>query len=96
MTVNIPLSYKVKAGEKTAIEDVEYESGQIPDSDFSKTAARVFDKTENVKDGALPPSKFVDLIETIGEGFNSEELADHQRKVDPNESDSLDRFAFIR
>ena len=41
-------------------------------------------------------SNFVDFIETIGEGFHSEELAGHLRKVDPNEGGSLDRFDLVR
>ena len=44
----------------------------------------IFDKIDNVKDGVLPSSKFVDLIEKIGEGFHSEDLAGHLRKIDPN------------
>ena len=36
------------------------------------------------------------MIETLGEGFNSEELASHLPKVNPNKSGSLDRFAFLR
>ena len=36
------------------------------------------------------------MIETLGEGFHSEDLAGHLRKVDPNESGSLDRFDFVR
>ena len=32
----------------------------------------------------------------IGEGFYSEELAGHLRKVDPNESGRLDCLAFVR
>ena len=39
---------------------------EIPDSDFSKSAARVFDKIDNGKAGVLPLSKFVDFIETLG------------------------------
>ena len=35
-------------------------------------------------------------FETIVEGFHREELAGHLRKVDPNESSSLDRFGFVR
>ena len=35
------------------------------------------------------------MIETIGEGFHSEELAGCLRKVDPNESVSLDPFTFV-
>ena len=43
---------------------------ELPDSDFSKTShKRVFDKMDNGKAGILPLSKFVDLIETLGEGF---------------------------
>ena len=45
---------------------------EIPDSDFSKAAARVFDKIDNGKYGILPSSKFFDLIETIGQGYLSE------------------------
>ena len=32
----------------------------------------------------------------LGEIFHSEELAVHLLKIDPNESGSLDRFAFVR
>ena len=39
---------------------------------------------------------FFDLIETLWEGFNGEDLAGHLQKVDPNESGGLDRFAFVR
>ena len=42
-----------------------------PDSDFSKAAARVFDKIDNGKASVLPSSKFVDFIESLGEGFHS-------------------------
>ena len=93
MTGNTPLSSKGKTGKKTVIEYVEDE---LPDSDFSKAATRLFDKIDNGKDGVLPSSKFVDLIETLGEGFHNDDLADHRRKVDSNESGSLDFFAFVR
>ena len=36
------------------------------------------------------------MIETLGEGFNSENLVGHLWKVDPNESGSLDRLDFVR
>ena len=36
------------------------------------------------------------MIETLGGGFHSEELVGHLRKLDPNESGSLDHFAFVR
>ena len=49
-----------------------------------------------MKDIVLPLSKFVDLIETIGEGFHSEELVVKLRKVDPIESGSFDCFDFVR
>ena len=77
-------------------EDVEDDVYDLPGSSFSKAAARVFDKIDNGKAGVLPYSKFVDLIETIGGGFNSDELEVHLPKIDPNESVSLDRFAFVR
>ena len=57
---------------------------------------RVFDKIDNGKPSVLPLSKFVALIEKIGKGFHSEELAGNIRKVDPNKSGSLERFAFVR
>ena len=69
MTGNIPLSYKVRTGEKTEIEDAEDDVDGHPDSDFYKASARVFDKIYYEKDGVLPSSKFVDLIETFWGGF---------------------------
>ena len=36
------------------------------------------------------------MIETLEESFHREELAGHQRKVEPNESGGLDSFAFVR
>ena len=48
------------------MEDDAYE---LPDSDFLKDAVRVFDKIDNGKYSVLPSSKFVDLIETLGEFF---------------------------
>ena len=75
---------------------MEDEVDELPNSDFSKSTAIIFDKIDNKKYGLLPLSKFVDLIGTLCEIFYSEELAGHLRKVDPNESGSLDRFAFVR
>ena len=75
------------------MEDDVYE---LPDSDFSKSATIIFDKKDNRKDGVLPLSNFVDLIEKLGESFHSEDLAGHMWNVDPNESVSLDRFPFVR
>ena len=66
------------------IEYVEDDVDELPDSDFPKAAARVFDKIYNGNYGFLPSSKFFDLIETLGEGFHGEELAGYMRKVDPN------------
>ena len=40
--------------------------------------------------------KLIFPILMLGEGFHSEELIGHLRKVDPNESGSLDSFAFVR
>ena len=77
------------------IEYEEYEVDELPDSIFFKSAAVVFDKIYNEKGGVLPSSNFVDLIETIWEVFHNEELAGHLQKVDPNESGSLDLFAFV-
>ena len=63
------------------MEDDVYE---LPDTYFSKAAAIIFDKIDNGKDGVIPPSMFVDLIEILGEGFHSEEMAGNMRKVYPN------------
>ena len=94
--VIFPPRLKGKTGKKTVIEDVEDDVDELPDSDFDKAAAIVFDKIDHRKDGVLLSSKFVDLIETLGEGFHSEELTSHIWKVDPNERSSLDRFPFVR
>ena len=39
------------------VEDVEDDVDEIPDSDFSKAAARVFDNIDNGRDVFLPSSK---------------------------------------
>ena len=72
------------------IEYMEDDVNGIPDSDFAKAAARVFYKIDHGKDGVLSMSKFVDLNDTLGEGFHSEELLGHMRKVDPQKSGGLD------
>ena len=71
MTCNIPLSSKGNTGDNTAIKYVEDDQDKLPDSDIDNAAARVFDKIDNGKAGILPSSKFVDYIETLGEGFHS-------------------------
>ena len=55
---NITSSSKIKAGENTAIKDVENEADELPDSDFSKASARVFDKIYNGNAGVLSYSFF--------------------------------------
>ena len=75
------------------IEDDIYE---LPYSDFSKATARVLDKVYNEKDRVLPLSKFVNCIETLGDGFHSEDLAGHMRKLDPDEIGSVYRFPFLK
>ena len=95
MTGNIPLSSKGRTGEKTVIEDFEDDVDELSDLDFSKAAARVSDKINNGKDGVFPSPKSFGLIETLGEGFHVAELTFHVRKVDPNESGTLDRFDFV-
>ena len=78
------------------MDHVEDDVDELPDSYFSKASAREFDKIDNRKDGFLPSSIFVEFIETVGESFHIEYLAGHMRKVDPHESEILDRFAFVR
>ena len=53
------------------VEDAEYDVYELPDSDFSKAAARIFDKIYHGKNGVLPSSNFFDLIETLGEYSHS-------------------------
>ena len=75
MTGNIPSSSKGKIDENNVIEDVEDDVDELPDSDFSKSAARVFYEIDNRKADVLPFSNFVDLIETLREALLIEELA---------------------
>ena len=96
MTGNNTLSSKGKTGEKTVTEYVEYDVDELPYSYFPKANARVFDEIYHGKASVLPSSKSVDLIETLGEGFNSEDLVGQMWKLDPNENGILDRFAFMR
>ena len=49
---------------------VEDDVDELPDSEFSKASAIVFDRIENWKDGDLPSSNSVEFIETLGEGFH--------------------------
>ena len=56
---------------------------------------RLFYEVDNGKAGLLPSSKFGDFIEIIGVGFHGEDLAGQLRKVDPNESGSLNHFYFL-
>ena len=51
------------------IEDAEDSVDELPDSDFTRAAVRVFDEIDIGKAGVLISSEFVDLIETIGEGL---------------------------
>ena len=75
---------------------VEDDVNELFDSDISKAYARLFDETYNEKTIVLKLSKFFDTIETLGEGFHSDDMAGHLQKVDPNESVSYDRFDFVR
>ena len=66
------------------IEVVEDDVDELTDSGFSKAAVSVYDKIDHGKDGILPSSKSIDFIDTVEEGFHSEELADHLQKLDLN------------
>ena len=48
------------------IEYVEDDVDELPDSDFAKSSAIIFDRIYHGKGGVLPLSKFVYLIETLG------------------------------
>ena len=84
MNVNIPSSSKVNTDKNTLIEYVEDDVDELPDSDISKSDAIVFDKIDIDKFGVLKLSKFVDMIQTLGEVFHSDDMAGHLHKVDPN------------
>ena len=57
---------------------------------------RLFDKIDHGKALVLPLSKFVALVEILGEDFHSEDLEGHLWKLDPSESVFLDCFSFVR
>ena len=63
---------------------MEVDVDELPDSNVSKSNEILFDKIDHRKYGVLPYSKFVELIETLWEGFHSYYLASHLQKVDPN------------
>ena len=54
VTGNITSSSKEETIKKNFIEDTEDDVCKFTDSDFSKAAARVFDKIDNGKAGVLP------------------------------------------
>ena len=78
------------------IKDVEDDVDELPYSYFTKAAAIIFDKIYHENYRVLLSPKSVDLIETLGEGFHSEELVGHLQKVYPNGYGGLERFAFVR
>ena len=59
MSGNIPSSSKFNTGKKTGVEYVEDDVYELPESDFSKSAAIVFDKTDHGKAGVIPLSIFL-------------------------------------
>ena len=71
------LTYRLqgKTAENTVLE------AELTKSDFVKATAIIFDKIYQGKDIFLQLSKFVDLIETLGEGVHTEDLACHMRKI---------------
>ena len=89
----IPSSPKGKTSKKAVIE---YELYELLDSDFSKAAARLFDKIDNGKAGVIPLSKFVEFIETHATARMVVELAGHHRKLYLNKIGISDHFAFVR
>ena len=70
--------------QNNVIEDTEDDVDKLPDSDFSKAAAIIFDRIDNGKSIVLLLSKFVEFIETLGEDLHNKDLASQLRKVDPN------------
>ena len=74
---------------------MEEDIDELTDSDFSRATVRLFYEIDNGKAGKIPSSKFGDLIEIVGVGFHGDDLAGQLRKVDPNESGSLDHFFFV-
>ena len=74
MTGIITSSSKFNIGKNTVMEDMEDDVDELPDSYFSKAAARLFDKIDHGKSGVIPSSKFVDLIKTLWEGLHGDYL----------------------
>ena len=54
MTGNITSSSKGRIGKNTVIKDVEDDVDECLDSDYAKSAARVFDRIDHGKDCILP------------------------------------------
>ena len=96
MTGDITLSSKGKTGKNIVTEEAEDDIDELNSSDFSKSAAILFDEIYNGEASVLPSSNFVDLVETLGKVFHCEELAGKLHKVDPNKRGILYRFAFVR
>ena len=60
MTGNIPSSSKGNIGKNNVIENVEDDIYELPDPDFSKSAAIEFDEIDNGEAGVLPSPKCFD------------------------------------
>ena len=54
---------------------------ELHHSDSSKAAVGASDKINNRKAGVFPLSKFVGLVEALGEGYHGEELVVQMRKL---------------
>merc|ERR1712071_325131 len=67
----------------------------IPDTDASRHAAKVFDGIDVKNTGSLPIADFETLLDELGEGFHGEEMEKQMKLVDPNNTKLLHRKSFV-
>ena len=85
-----------KTSDDRAKKDVKVDDiKELPSCSSAKKASQVFDTADKEKCGILPSSMFDDLLEELGECFDSEEQRKRLAEVDPDETGTIDRFVFV-
>ena len=71
----------------------------IPDTRNAKpgaeVAAKTFDEFDKLKTGSIPMEKFESMIDVLGEGFSAGELVSQMQVIDPENTGTVSRSAFI-
>ena len=80
-----------KAKKDVKINDIK----ELPSCSSAKKASQIFDAADKEKYGILPSSMFDDLLEELGECFDSEEQRKRLAEVDPDKTGTIDRFLFV-